>query len=158
MLLRCFKSRKVKKAALFGGRQTRGMCYTGVDKRPDVSSFLNRQVVRSCSAAGAAGFAEPPLVLLTESPAGAKQQPVGAPILNLRTAHLPASGPVAVIVLPEVGVLLDLAGIALLPSVRVAAHLEEGGLFDGGGDFVLLGGHVLGVLLVHQVVAGESQR
>lgn len=134
------------------------MCYTHVNNRSDVCILLNWQVVCSCSAASATGFAESPLVLLTESPTRAKQKPVRAPILDLWTADLPAAGAVAVIVIPEVGILLDLTGIGLLPSVWVAAHLEEGRLFYGGGYFVLLGGHVLRVLLVRQVVVGESQR
>lgn len=78
---------------------------------------LNGQVVRSRSAAGAAGFAEPPLVLLTESPTGAEQEPVGAPALVLGTVDLPAAGAVAVTVIPQVVVVLDLAGIGLLPPV-----------------------------------------
>lgn len=48
-----------------------------------VPTRLNGQVVRSCSAAGAAGLAESPLVFLIVSAAGAKQKPVGASILDL---------------------------------------------------------------------------
>lgn len=124
----------------------------------EVSVLLNGQVVCSGSAAGSTGFAEPPLVLLTVSPTGAKQQPVRASILGLGTAHLPAAGPVAATVTLEVGVLRDLPGRGLLPSVRVAAHLQDRGLFHRRGYLVLLGGHVLRVLLVRQVVVGERQR
>lgn len=129
-----------------------------VRKSSDVSAWLNGQVVRSCSAAAAAGLAVSPLVFLTESPPGAKQKPVGASILDLRTADFPAARTVATIVVPQVGVVLDLTGVGLLPSVWVAAHLQEGGLLHGGGYIVLLGGHVLRVLLVRQVVVGERQR
>lgn len=125
-------------------------------KRSDVSVLLDRQVVCSRSAACAAGFAESPLVLLAESPTRAQQKPVGAPVLDVWTSGLPASSAEAVLVVPEVGVLGDLT--ALLPPVGVAAHLEEGRLLHGGGYFVLLGGQVLRVLLVSQVVVGESYR
>lgn len=134
------------------------MCSRRVDKRSDVSILLNWQVVCSCSAASSTGFAESPLVLLTESPTRAKKKPVRATVWDLWTADVPAAGTVAVIVIPEVGILLDLTGVGLLPSVGVAAHLEEARLFYGGGYFVFLGGHVLRVLLVRQVVVGESQR
>lgn len=82
-----------------------------------VPARLNGEVVRSCSAAAAAGLAESPLVFLIVSAAGAKQKPVGASILDLGTADLPAAGTVAAVVVPQVGVVLDLTGVGLLPSV-----------------------------------------
>lgn len=139
-------------------RNSSSAYFSGSQKVECVSTQLNGQVVRSCSAAGAAGSAESPLVFLIVSAAGAKQEPVGASILDLWTADLPAAGTVASVVVPQVGVVLDLTGVGLLPSVWVAAHLQEGGLLYGGGYFVLLGGHVLWVLLVCQVVVGERKR
>lgn len=129
-----------------------------VVRKLNVSRRLNGQVVHSCSAAGATGLAESPLVFLTVSAAGAKQEPVGASILDLWTTDLPAAGTVVTVVVPQVGIVLDLTGVGLLPSVWVAAHLQEGGLLYGGGYFVLLSGHVLWILLVCQVVVGERQR
>lgn len=107
------------------------------------ASFLNREVVRSRSAARPAGFAESSLVLLTEPSVRAKQQPVRGATLDLRTADLPAHRGVGVSVCPQVSAILDLTVTALLPSGRVAAHLEETDLLCCGGHFVLLSGHVL---------------
>lgn len=91
--------------------------FSGSQNVKSVSLRLNGQVVCSCSAAGAAGLAESTLVFLTVSAAGAKQKPVGASILDLRTADLPAAGTVATVVIPQIGVVLDLTGFGLLPSV-----------------------------------------
>lgn len=76
----------------------------------------------------------------------------------MKQADLPAGGAVAAGVGPQVSVLLDLIVAGFLPPVRVAAHLEQGGLLHGGGDFVLLRGHVLRVLLGGQAVVGERER
>lgn len=112
--------------------------------------LLNREVVCSRPAARPARFAESPLVFLKERSIRAKQQPVGADaaILDLR----------AVRVGPQVTAILALIVRGLLPRGRVAFQLEEAHLLDGGGGyFVLLRGHVLGVLLVSQAVVGERK-
>lgn len=111
--------------------------------------LLNREVVCSRPAARPARFAESPLVFLKEHSIRAKQQPVGAgaAILDLR----------AVRVGPQVTAILALIVRGLLPRGRVAFQLEEAHLLDGGGYFVLLRGHVLGVLLVSQAVVGERK-
>lgn len=119
--------------------------------------FLNREVVSSRSAARSAGFAESSFVLLTEPSIRAKQQPIRATILDLRAADLLAPRAVAVTVGPQVSAILDLIVTSLLPSGRVAAHLEEVYLPHCGGHFVLLCGHVLRVLLVSQTVVGERE-
>lgn len=111
---------------------------------PSVSVFLlNREVVCSRSAAGSAGFAASSFVLLTEPPVRTKQQPVRAAVWDRRAAGLSAPGAVAVSVGPDVSAILGLIVTCLLPSGRVAAHLEEVCLVRGGGHVVLLGGHVL---------------
>lgn len=107
------------------------------------SFFLNGEVGCSRSAARSAGFAESPFVVLTEPSIWAKQQPVWAAILHLSAADLPAPRGVGVRVGPQVSAVLDLIVASLLPSGRVAAHLEEVYLLSGGGHFVLLCGHVL---------------
>lgn len=67
-------------------------------------------------------------------------------------ARLPVAG-------PQVSAILDLTAARRGPRGRVAAHLEEGHLLCGGsGHFVLLGGHVVGVLLVGEAVVGERER
>lgn len=76
----------------------------------------------------------------------------------MKQADLPAGGAVAAGVGPQVSVLLDLIVAGFLPPVRVAAHLEQGGLLHGGCDFVLLCGHVLRVLLGGQAMVGERER
>lgn len=102
--------------------------------------FLNCEVICSSSAARSAGFAVSSLVLM--------QQHVWATILDLNTADVPALGGIAVSIGSQVSPILDLTVIGLLPSMRIAAHLEEVYLFHCGCHFVLLGSHVFRVLLV----------
>ena len=115
-----------------------------LEKRPPYvcAFFLNSEVICSRSAARSAGFAESSIVPLTD--VRAKQQPVGVAMLDLRAADLPAASAEAASVGHQVSAILDLIVTSLLPSGRVAAHLEEIHLLHGGGGhFVLLGGHVL---------------
>lgn len=102
--------------------------------------FLNCEVICSSSAARSAGFAVSSLVLM--------QQHIWATILDLNTADVPALGGIAVSIGSQVSPILDLTVIGLLPSMRIAAHLEEVYLFHCGCHFVLLGSHVFRVLLV----------
>lgn len=135
--------------------------YPELVQQPPANLFWtssDRQVVRSGSAAGSAAPAQPALVLLPEPPVRAQQQLVAHSVLDLEHAGLPAGGGVAARVLaPQEALLLELVAGGLLPPVRVAAHLQQRGLLHGGGDLVLLGGHVVRVLLAGQAVVGERE-
>lgn len=96
--------------------------------------YLNREVVCSRSATRSADFAESSLVF--------QQEPVRASILDLKTAQVSALRAVAVRVRPQVRAILVWSISRVLPSGRVAVHLEEVGLLQRSSYFVLLCDHV----------------
>lgn len=122
------------------------------------SLLSNRQVVCSRSATRSAGSAESPLVLLTNPSTWIQQQPVRFLALCPREAVAPAPRAIEVWLKLQASI-LDRSLPLILPSGCVVVHLEEARLLGrsgrDGGYFVLLGGHVLGVLLVGQTVGGQ---